>query len=238
MKSPDARTEVIMISGASRGIGKAVAHEFLAAGYRLSLGGRDPDALSALFREHGRLVSCFHYDAFDHASAAAWVDGTVSTFGGIDVLINNAGINERVTIETYEDEALDRLWAVNVKAPLRLCKLCLPMLEVSGRGRIVNVVSLSGKRVRNPHVGYSMTKFAMMGLTHTLRHVGWDKGIRTTAVCPSFVRTDMTEAVTRIPREEMTDPETLAGLIRHVVELPNNAAIAELLVNCRQEDML
>lgn len=238
MNSPDSKTDVIMTSGASRGIGRAVAHEFVAAGYRLSLGARDPEALAAAFRDHGQAVSCFYYDALDPDSAEKWVEGTVSAFGGINALVNNAGINERVTIETYDEGALDRLWAVNVKAPLRLCKLCLPLLESTGRGRIVNVVSLSGKRVRNPHVGYSMTKFAMMGLTHTLRHVGWDKGVRTTAVCPSFVRTDMTQAVAKISHEEMTSPETLAGLIRHVVELPNNAAIAELLVNCRQEDML
>lgn len=238
MKSPSTDPDVIMISGAGRGIGRAVAHAFLDGGYRLSLGVRDPEGLAAQYKSHGSQVACFPYDALNPASASAWVEATAATFGGINALINNAGINERVTIETYDDEILDRLWAVNIKAPLRLTRLCLPWLEATGRGRIVNVVSLSGKRVRNPHVGYSITKFAMMGLTHTLRHVAWEKGVRTTAVCPSFVRTDMTNKVTKIPQEEMTSPETLAGLIRHVVELPNNAAIAELLVNCRQEDML
>lgn len=229
---------VVMISGASRGIGLATAREFLAGGWRLSLGVRSPEDLPADLLANPDRVLVARYEAQDHALAEAWVSDTIARFGRIDALINNAGMNRRVTIETYEDEDLDLLWAVNVKAPLRLARLCLPHLEASGRGRIVNVVSLSGKRVRNPHVGYSMTKFAVMGLTHTLRHVGWDKGVRTTAVCPGFVRTDLTAYVTKIPQEKMTDPADLAHLIRTTVELPNNAAIAELLVNCVQEDMI
>jgi len=234
MKNPP---DVVMISGASRGIGLASAREFRAAGWRLSLGVRDPDALPADLRDDPQVL-VQRYDALDPAAAAPWTEATMARFGTITALVNNAGINRRVTIETCEDEDLDLLWAVNVKAPLRLTRTCLPHLEATGRGRIINVVSLSGKRVRNPHVGYSMTKFAMMGLTHTLRHVGWDKGVRTTAVCPGFVRTDMTAGVTKVTPEEMTDPATRAHLIRTAVELPNNAAIAELLVNCRQEDLL
>ena len=172
------------------------------------------------------------------ASAAAWVDASVAAFGRIDVLVNNAGSNERVGLMDDDEAALDRLWAINVKAPLRMTRLCMPHLEAVGRGRIINLSSLSGKRVRNPNVGYNMTKFAVMGLTHTTRHVGWDKGVRATAVCPSFVETEMTSNVTKIARDEMIRPETLAGLIRTAIELPNTAAMAEMLVNCRLEDML
>lgn len=229
---------VVLISGASRGIGLATAREFLAAGWRLSLGVRKPADLPTDLLEDPARVLVARYDAQDRALAEAWVAQTADTFGRIDALINNAGMNRRVTIETYEDEDIDLLWAVNVKGPLRLARLCLPHLEATGRGRIINVVSLSGKRVRNPHVGYSMTKFAVMGLTHTLRHVGWDKGVRTTAICPGFVRTDLTAYVTKIPHDQMTDPTDLAHLIRTTVELPNTAAIAELLVNCVQEDMI
>ena len=92
--------------------------------------------------------------------------------------------------------------------------------------------------MRNAFVGYNMTKFAVMGLTHTTRHVTWDKGIRATAICPSFVRTDMTAETTKVSRDEMIPPETLARIVRNTIELPNNAAVAEVLVNCRLEDML
>lgn len=229
---------VVVISGANRGIGLAIAKEFHAHGYRLSLGARDPAQLvDAMGPESDRLQYC-RFDALEPNSASAWIDAAVAKFGRIDALINNAGSGERVSLMDDDDEALDRLWAINVKAPLRLTRLCMPHLEATGRGRIVNVASLSGKRVRNAFVGYNMTKYAVMGLTHTTRQVGWEKGVRATAVCPSFVRTEMSSYTQKVTPDEMIQPETLAHLIRTTVELPNNAAIAELLVNCRLEDTL
>jgi NAD(P)-dependent dehydrogenase (short-subunit alcohol dehydrogenase family) len=229
---------VVLVSGANRGIGRAIAQEFIARGYRVSLGARDPQSLvEALGPETDTLLYA-RFDAFDIPTAAAWVDATIARFGRIDALVNNAGLGERVSLMDDNEDALDRLWAVNVKAPLRMTRLCLPHLEQTGAGRIVNVSSLSGKRVRNAFVGYNMTKFALMGLTHTTRHVAWEKGVRATAVCPSFVRTEMSAYTSKVKPEEMIQPETMAELVRTLVELPNSAAIAELLVNCRLEDML
>lgn len=232
----DAR--VVLVSGANRGIGRAIVQELSRNGYRLSLGARDPAALADAFGAEGDRLHFARFDAFDKATAEAWVAGAVARFGRIDALVNNAGSAERVTLMDDDEAALDRLWAVNVKAPLRMTRLCLPHLEATGRGRIVNLASLSGKRVRNGHVGYNMTKFALMGLTHTTRHVAWDKGVRATAVCPSFVRTDMSSDIGKVAPEDMIQPETMAEIVRTLIELPNTAAIAELLVNCRLEDML
>lgn len=229
---------VVIISGANRGIGLAIAKHFLAHGYRLSLGGRDPNSLAEALGPESDSLLCARFDAFEPPTARNWVDATVARFGRIDALVNNAGSGERVSLMDDNEEALDRLWAVNVKAPLRMTRLCLPHLEATGAGRVVNVASLSGKRVRNAFVGYNMTKFALMGLTHTTRHVAWEKGVRATAVCPSFVRTEMSAYTSKVTPDEMIQPETLAELVRTLVELPNNAAIAELLVNCRLEDML
>jgi NAD(P)-dependent dehydrogenase (short-subunit alcohol dehydrogenase family) len=83
-----------------------------------------------------------------------------------------------------------------------------------------------------------MSKFAVVALTHAVRRLGWDKGVRATALCPSFVRTDMTAGATPIAAELMSDPADLAELVATVIALPNTAAIAELLVNCRLEDMV
>lgn len=229
---------VALISGANRGIGAAVAHELAAHGWRVSLGARDLATLDAAFGPPTETRLHCRFDAADKASAEAWVSDSVAAFGRIDALINNAGTNERVTIMDDDDEALDRIWSINVKAPLRMTRLCLPYLEQTGSGRIINVASMSGKRVRNPHVGYNMSKYAVMGLTHTTRFIGWDKGVRATAVCPSFVRTDMTADATRVTPDEMIQPEDLARLIRTTIELPNTAAIAELLVNCTYENTL
>ncbi|RUT29941.1 SDR family NAD(P)-dependent oxidoreductase [Arsenicitalea aurantiaca] len=229
---------VVLISGGNRGIGLAIARAFISRSYRVSLGARDPQSLVDAFGPQTDKLLYARFDAFDIPTAAAWVDATVARFGRIDALVNNAGSGERVSLMDDNDEALDRLWAVNVKAPLRLTRLCLPELEQTGAGRIVNVASLSGKRVRNAFVGYNMTKFALMGLTHTTRHVAWEKGVRATAVCPSFVRTEMSAYTSKVSPEDMIQPETMAELVCTLVELPNSAAIAELLVNCRLEDML
>ncbi|WP_180900702.1 SDR family NAD(P)-dependent oxidoreductase [Martelella soudanensis] len=229
---------VIMISGANRGIGAAIVRDLLQHGYRLSLGARDVATLEAEHGAPGDTLSYHRFDAFEPETARQWVDETVARFGRIDGLVNNAGSGEQVLLTDDNEEALDRLWAVNVKAPLRLTRLCLPYLEETGRGRIVNIVSMSGKRVRNGFVGYNMTKFAVMGLTHTTRHVAWEKGVRATAICPSFVRTEMSSYTSKVKPDDMIQPETMAELVRTAIELPNNAAMAEMLVNCRLEDML
>jgi NAD(P)-dependent dehydrogenase (short-subunit alcohol dehydrogenase family) len=236
MLSPEGR--VVMVSGANRGIGLAVAHCLHAKGYRLSLGGRDGGKLAtALGGFDKSRVMAAAFDARDRASCEAWVERTGSHFGRIDGLVNNAGIALTAGIEDDDESTFDAMWEVNVKGPLRLIRLALPYLRRSGSGRVVNLSSLSGKRVRNANVGYAMSKFAVIALTHAVRRLGWDDGVRATAICPSFVATDMTAEVTAVPRGEMIQPADLAELVATVLALPNNAVVAELLVNCRLEDM-
>jgi NADP-dependent 3-hydroxy acid dehydrogenase YdfG len=177
------------------------------------------------------------FDARDRASCEAWVARTADHFGRIDGLVNNAGISLKVGIEDDDEDAYDAMWEVNVKGPLRLIRLALPYLRRSGSGRIVNVSSLSGKRVKNENAGYAMSKFAVIALTHAVRRIGWEDGVRATAICPSFVATDMTAHVTAVTRGEMIQPGDLAELVATALALPNNAVVAELLVNCRLEDM-
>lgn len=224
---------VAMVSGASRGIGRAVVEQLLASGFRVSAGVRDP---RGLIDSENLLVH--RYDADSIASAEEWVNATVARFGALHALVNAAGINSKATLDGADETALDQLWLINVKAPMRLIRLVLPHLSATGEGRVINLSSLSGKRVRNENVGYAMSKFAIVALTHAVRREAWDSGVRATAVCPSFVATDMTSQVTKWPREKMTDPADLAQLIETTILLPNTAAVAELLVNCRHEDML
>lgn len=232
----DPKDRVFLISGANRGIGAAIARRLAAAGCRLSLGARNPEALLDTFGSETEERRHFRYDATDRASFAPWVDGTLAAFGQIDGLINNAGASSRFSIEQGDESDLDALWAINVKGPLFMTRLCLPHLRRSGTGRILNVASLSGKRVRNENVAYNMTKHALIALSHGCRRIGWDDGLRVTTLCPSFVRTDMTAAVTKVRPEEMIDAEDLAELAVTALHLPNTAAVPELLVNCRLED--
>jgi len=234
-----AEGRVVMVSGANRGIGRAVALRLVERGYSVSLGAREPAALEMLAGGAAAArVACFAYDALDLALAEAWVAGTLERFGRIDGLVNNAGVaRPELTLEDADEGPLDRFWAINVKGPLRLVRLALPALMRTGSGRVVNIASLSGKRVKNPNIGYAMSKHAVVALTHAVRRHGWDAGLRATAICPSFVRTDMTADVASVPDAEKIQPEDLAQLVETALALPNNAVVAEILVNCRLEDL-
>ena len=234
MLAPEGR--VIMVSGANRGIGRAIAEALYRAGYTLSLGARDPALLKPLavkWAEGKFLME--RYDAEDQATHRRWVDATASRFGRIDGLVNNAGMAVRVRIEDEKDTELDRMWAVNVKAPLSMIRTALPHLRRSGAGRIVNVVSIAGKAVYNNNAGYAMTKFAAVALSHAARRAGWEDGVRCTALCPGFVATDMTADVETFPHEQMMEPGDIAEVVLTVLGLSNNASIAELVINCRDD---
>lgn len=216
-----------------------MARRLHAEGYRLSLGVRRPSAFTdRAGLEGGADVELFAYEAAEAAHAPRWVEQTMARFGRIDVLVNNAGIHRNVTLESGTDAELDELLDINVKAPFRMIRAALPHLKASGSGRVVNISSMSGKRVRNLAVGYQMSKAAMVTLAHAVRRIGWDSGVRAVAVCPGYVRTDMAGGPTAPPRDQMTDPDELAGLIAAVVGLSNTGSVAELLVNCQYEHML
>jgi NADP-dependent 3-hydroxy acid dehydrogenase YdfG len=179
------------------------------------------------------------YDAQDRTSEAAWVDAAVERFGRIDAIVANAGIMIPKTVIEAEDEDLDALFEVNVKSPLRLVRAAWPQLVACGRGRVVTIVSLSGLRVKTPRSGlYSVSKFAALALTHAVRQTGWDEGVRAVAVCPGFVVSDMSAAVTDRPPETMTQPDDLARIVAFLLDLPNTASIATLPINSTLEESL
>ncbi|WP_420451878.1 SDR family NAD(P)-dependent oxidoreductase [Ilumatobacter sp.] len=234
MIDPDGRT--VMVSGANRGMGRALARRFHADGYRVSVGGRDLAALrTAMDGLDADRVLAHRFDAADAGSGAEWVGATTERFGSIDVVVNNAGTLDDSSLEDLTDDALDSMWEVNVKAPLRLVRDALPQLRASGTGRIVNVASLSGLRVKGTFApGYAMTKHAVIALSEATKQATWDDGIRVTAVCPGFVATDMTAGFGEDPAT-MIDPDDLAEVVSTVVALPNSASVARLTVACRLE---
>jgi NAD(P)-dependent dehydrogenase (short-subunit alcohol dehydrogenase family) len=234
MLAPDGR--VIMISGANRGIGLAIARALYDAGYNLSLGARDPASLADIVSGWApERVLTGHYVAEDHDTHRQWVGTTVERFDRLDGLVNNAGIWEDVSVEDEKDDALDRMWAVNVKGPLSMTRIALPHLRRCGAGRIVNVASLAGKAVYSSGIGYSMTKFAAVALSHATRHAGWDDGVRCTALCPGYVVTDLTANVETVPQDQMIEPSDLAAVVVTLLALSNKASIAELVINCRDD---
>jgi NADP-dependent 3-hydroxy acid dehydrogenase YdfG len=228
----EVNNRIVMVSGASRGIGRAVVDRLLESGFRISAGLRDPDRLI----QSERLMT-HRYDAENAESPGAWVKATITRWGGVDAIVNAAGINPRVRVSDDGEDELDEMWRVNVKGPLRLARAALPHLAVCGHGRVINLGSLAGKRVGS-NVGYAMTKFAVVALTHGIRREGRAAGIRATVICPGYVATDMTLNDDEIPRHEMSQPGDIARLVETALMLPNNASVSELLVHCQFEPML
>lgn len=234
MLKPDGR--VIMISGANRGIGRAIAIELGRLGYRLSLGARDPDTLDNDAFGEEEDVFTHAYDATRVEDAQNWVQATLDHYGQLDGVVMNAGVLYPVGLMEGAEEELDVMWNVNFKGPLRLARAAMPALKASGQGRVVNVVSLAGKRVLRPEsLGYSASKFAALALTHAIRQQGWDDGIRACAVCPGLVTTDMTSGVDAPAGQFKITAGTIAATVAYALALPNEASVAEILVNSRLE---
>ncbi len=231
---------VIMLSGASRGIGLAIARRLYAEGYSLSLGVRRPAEVKA-FADFDPSRALIHgFDAAVPQTATDWVAATVARFGRIDGLINNAGILRALDLRSGDEAVLDDMWAVNVKAPYRLIRLALPHLEQSGHGRIINIASTDGKRYRDTvSVAYAMTKHAVMALTHAAKFAGWEKGVRVTALCPGAVATDLVASVPGVtPSADRIDPATIGETVAFLLRLPNTASVAELVMNTRLESWI
>ena len=235
MLQPDGR--VIMISGANRGIGLAVATLLAARGYRLSLGARDPGAIDPDLTQ-GRLGDALaaEWHAEDVSASRAWVAATLERYGRVDGLVLNAGLALQAGLADEDETPYDRMWEVNFKGPLRLARAAMPALRAGGSGRVVNIVSLGGKRLHAPALfGYSASKFAALSLTHAIRREGWDDGVRATAICPGMVDTAMVADAPVPPGEFKIEPDAIAETVAYALSLPNSASVAEILVNSRFE---
>ena len=227
---------VIVISGASRGIGLAIAQTLYSEGYCLSLGMRDVDVLAAYeFTQDQSRVLVTHYDAHENRTAKHWIDKTIEKSGRIEALINCAGIFLDCTIEDFNEKNLDSVWQVNTKAPIVLTEAAWSYLKTSGKGRVINIISLAGK-LSYESFAYSISKHAFLAFTHSIRQAGWQYGIRATALCPGWVNTDMAEGC-QIESELLTQPEDIASIIKMLLTLPNSTSIAEMPINCQNHQL-
>lgn len=229
-------SRVVLISGGGRGIGSAIAQRLVAAGWSISLGMRVPDPQAWMAGSEDR-IHLAAYDALDAGSEAAWAAAAAKRFGRIDAIVANAGVANPKDVIEASDEELQQLLDVNVKAPRRLARAAWPWLVEAGNGRVIIMASLSGKRVKSARSGlYSISKFAAVALAHALRHAGFDQGVRATAVCPGFVASDMSAALTDRPQDQMTDPADVARIVGMLLDLPNEASVAEFVINCQLEE--
>jgi NAD(P)-dependent dehydrogenase (short-subunit alcohol dehydrogenase family) len=237
--APSPRT--VLVSGASRGIGRAIAERLLADGHRVSAGVRDPAGTAALGEKGPDRLLIQAYEAGagddDPRGSRAWVEATAERWGGVDAVVHCAGVFSRVGLRYAdgEEEEIARVLDVNLMGPWRLSRAAWPLLATSGEGRVLTLVSMSGKRVKGRLAGYGVSKFALLALCQAMRNEGWDDGIRVTAICPSWVNTDMAAGVKAIPRQAMTQPQDLAASVSHLLSLPAAAVPFEFSVNCQLE---
>jgi NAD(P)-dependent dehydrogenase (short-subunit alcohol dehydrogenase family) len=192
---------VALVTGASRGIGLAVARELAASGARVMLSSRKPDALEAASTGIDGETAWHAANAGDPEQAAGAVDATIERFGGLDVLVNNAATNPYMgpTID-IDLPRLDKTVAVNWRGPLVWTNLAWHRAMRAGGGAVLNVASVGGLSVE-PSIGaYNATKAALLHLTRTLA-AELAPGVRVNAIAPGLVKTDMARALWE-PNEE------------------------------------
>ena len=223
--------KVIVITGASSGIGEAAAKDLAAKGGLVGLGARRKDRLDKLVEEitaAGGKAVAFETDVTDRVAVQALVDGTIRAFGKIDVLINNAGIMPLSRIEELQYDDWDRMIDVNIKGVLYGIGAVLPYMKAQQSGHVINVASVAGWRVplNGESAIYSSTKFAVRAISEGFRQESKPYNIRTTIISPGAIKTELPHAV--------TNPDIKAGLGR--IAIPADAIARAIAYAIEQPD--
>ena len=196
---PGVAGRVALVTGASRGIGAAVARALDDAGARVVLVARDREALASVAAGLGNDPVVLPADLADPDAPARVAGSAVAAAGGVDVLVNNAAVAVRVPVTETDAAAVDRMLAVNVRAPILLVGALVPQMAARGGGAVVNLSSVSGL-VGTPHrAAYAATKGAIDAATRSLAMDLGPMGIRVNAVAPGVVDTAMWAANKAVP---------------------------------------
>jgi len=216
-----------LITGAGTGIGRAIALAYLREGARVALVGRRKEPLEAIAREAGDAVLVLTGDVSKQADIDHLLAETAARFGGIHVLVNNAGVLHIGTAEQITEAEWDETFAINVRGLWLLSRAVLPYMRKVGGGSIVNVASVLGINSARNRASYAPSKGAVILLTKCMAIDHGAENIRVNAICPSFIETDLTAEVIRkapdpsaVRRERigvhpigrLGQPEDIAGL--------------------------
>src|SRR5580692_7342806 len=192
--------QIALVTGGSRGIGRATALLFAAEGADIAFCHLDDDAkadeTAAEIGALGRRAMHRSVDVADIAATKAFADHVATTFGPVDILFNNAGMNIRKPFEAYTEAEFDRIIAVHLKGMFFMAQSVYPAMVARGRGCIINIASQRGLKGAVNSAPYSAAKAAIIGFTRSLSWEAAPKGVRVNAIAPGPIDTDLTATMT------------------------------------------
>lgn len=225
MQNENFKDKVVVVTGSTSGLGLAIAKRFAAAGAKVVVSGSRAggETLAAeIAGENGLYVQA---DLARRADCKALIDATLAKFGGVDILINNAGFQHVSPLEDFPEDMWDRMQAVMLTAPFLLTRYSWPSMKAKGWGRIVNIGSIHSQVASPAKVGYTSAKHGLIGLTRTAALEGGPLGITVNTICPAYVATPLVDnqisaqsAARGIPEAEvvekiMLEPAAIKRLI-------------------------
>jgi NADP-dependent 3-hydroxy acid dehydrogenase YdfG len=228
--------KVVLVTGASSGIGAGIARELGRAGAKLVLGARRTDRLEQLAGEIGGETLVRRLDVTDRADVAAFADRARERFGRVDVIVNNAGIMPLSPMASLKVEEWDRMVDVNIRGVLHGIAAVLPEMTARGSGHIVNIASIGALQVFPMAADYCATKFAVRAISDGLRQE--HDTIRVTCVHPGVVESELAGTITDPAaaaamtafRAVALTPDAIARAVRFAIEQPDDVDVGEIVV--------
>ena len=233
------QSKVVLITGASSGIGEATARLLAAQGHRVYVGARRTDRLETLVQEIRANGGTAAFRALDVTSAEDmrdFVRGAEAAYGQVDVIVNNAGVMPLSPLNSLKVNEWDRMIDVNIRGVLHGIAAVLPGMERQGHGQVINVSSIGGLAVSPTAAVYCATKFAVRAISDGLRQE--TNKIRVTVVCPGVVESELADTITddtaRVAmqsfRRVALHPDAIARAIAYAIEQPDDVDVSEVVV--------
>lgn len=230
------KDNVAIVTGASRGIGLAIAAELAGLGYSLGIVSRTKSDiertsfdLQKQFPDIEVITEAF--DVVDGVMSEDFVRRVSKELGNVSVLVNNAG-DYKTGTSTLQMEETQRMMDVNFLAVTRFVQSVLPSMKKFGRGYIFNVASMCGVQAFADVGNYCASKYALVGYSSSLAQELFSTGIKVTALCPSWVNTKQSKDAP-IKTKDMIQPKDIALTIRYLLSLGTSASIREIVIHCK-----
>ena len=241
------QNKVVIITGASSGLGEATAKRLAASGAKLMLAARREDRLKELvaaIAQTGGTATYLVTDVVDRAQVEALAKQTLSTYGRIDVLINNAGLMPLSPLDQIKVEEWDQMIDVNIKGVLYGIAAVLPMMRQQKSGHIINVSSVAGHKVFPGAAVYCATKFAVRAISEGLR-LESNGEIRSTNISPGAVATELTSTISDADTaasinalyEIAIDADAIARAIAYAIEQPGDVDVNEMIIRPTRQEL-